>query len=68
MTRQGWGKTFKEQEIKGVPHASDIVPEDATHYLNGLYYKYGLRGFVYYWNTAKQEWQKSDKTRLGRWL
>jgi len=39
-------------------------PDDATHFIHGLYYKIGVHGFVFYWSGASQEWQKSDRQDL----
>lgn len=42
------------------------IPKGATHQLQtGMYYKYGLHNFLYYWNDAKKEWQKSDKKSIS---
>ena len=43
------------------------IPEGATHCIAGTYYKYGLHGWIYRHNSAKDEWQKSERKDL-KWM
>ena len=38
-----------------------LRPKDATHEINGIYYKVGIHGFVFKWATEDKKWYKSAK-------
>ena len=46
-----------QKRSRHMPHYGP--PRDATHYINGRYYKRGRHDYWYHWNQEDTEWYRS---------
>lgn len=45
-------------------HYKPVIPPDAQCYTLGAWYKKGIRGSIFFWDTGLEEWVKSSYKSL----